>query len=111
MLNTPSYLNTGSKAAVFNAPTDWVVGSNGIADDTFYSVQVIATTAPSQAVQIDAIKVCKMLKMSFNVPQSALMTISFEDHPYLLQVGEAIIPFFSYTSSFNRIEIAYKINP
>jgi len=29
----------------------------------------------------------------------------------LLQVGESIIPFFSYTNASNRLEIAYKISP
>lgn len=112
LINTPTYSTTGIKAIVFDAPTDWVVGHGGeTADNEMYSIQVISTTAPSQAVNINSIKVCKMLKFADIVPQGGSLNVDFGDHPYLLQVGETIIPFFSYTNSLNRIDMTYKINP
>lgn len=112
LLNTPSYAATGVQVIVFNAPIDWAVGDGSeSADNTLYSIQVISTTAPSQAVQIDSLKIGKMLKYAENVLESASVNIDFGVEPYLLQVGETIIPFFSYSGSSNRLEIAYKINP
>lgn len=112
LLNTPAYSATGIQAIVFDAPIDWAAGDgNEDADNSLYSIQVISTTAPSLAIQINSLKIAKMLKYSGIVPQGASVSIDFEAEPYLLQVGEAIIPFFSYTNASNRIEIAYKINP
>ncbi len=112
LLNTPVYSATGIQVIVFNAPIDWAVGDGTeSADETLYSIQVISTTAPSQAVQINSLKIGKMLKYADNVLQNASVNLNFEDQPYLLQAGEAIIPFFSYSNASNRLEIAYKINP
>lgn len=112
LLNTPAYSATGIQVIVFNAPTDWVVGDGSEdADSTLYSIQVISTTAPSQAVQINSLKVGKMLKYGVGILEGGSVSLNFEDQPYLLQVGETIIPFFSYTSASNRLEITYKINP
>lgn len=111
LLNTPSYAATGIQAIVFNAPIDWVAGDGSEdGDSTFYSIQVISTTAPSQAVQINSIKVGKMLKYADSVQSGASVSINFEDQPYLLQEGEVIIPFFSYTNASNRLELTYKIS-
>lgn len=112
LLNTPVYTATGTQVAVFNAPIDWVAGDGSEdANAEFYSIRVISTTAPSQAVQINSLKVGKMLKYSDFVLPGSSVSLNFEDQPYLLQAGEAIIPFFSYTNASNRLEITYKINP
>lgn len=112
MLNTPNFAVTGIQSLVFNAPTDWVAGDGSEdADNEFYSIQVIATTAPSQAVRIDSIKVCKMLKYAEYIQPGGALYLTFDTSPYLLQVGETIIPFFSYANSSNRIEMTYKISP
>lgn len=112
LLNTPVYTATGVQVIIFNAPIDWAAGDGTEdGDSTLYSIQVISTTAPSQAVQIDSLKIGKMLKYSDNVLPSATVNLNFEDQPYLLQVGETIIPFFSYANASNRLELTYKINP
>lgn len=112
LINTPVYSGAGIQAVVFNAPIDWAVGNGGTgADSALYTIEVIATTAPSQAVQINSLKVGKMLEFSHNVAQSARLSINFETQSYLLQASETIIPFFSYTNASNRLEITYKINP
>lgn len=112
LLNTPAYSATGIQVIVFNAPIDWVVGdSTEDTDSTLFSIQVISTTAPSQAVQINSLKIGKMLAYSSSVLPSASLEVDFDEESYLLQVGESIIPFFSYTNASNRLEIAYKISP
>lgn len=112
LLNTPSYSATGIQVAVFEAPTDWAAGDGSEdADSEMYSVQVIATTAPSQAVKIDSLKIGKMLSYSDAVEASGELEVSFDHEPFLLQVGEAIVPFFSYTDPSNRLELTYKISP
>jgi hypothetical protein len=112
LLNTPSYSATGIQVIVFNAPVDWAVGDGTEdGDSTLYSIQVISTTAPSQAVQINALKIGKMLAYNEAVLPGASLEVDFDEQPYLLQVSEAIIPFFSYSNASNRLEIAYKISP
>jgi hypothetical protein len=112
LLNTPLYSGSDIQAIIFNAPIDWVAGNGGTgADNSLYTIQVIATTAPSQAVNINSLKVGKMLEYSSDVPQSGRLSLNYENDPYLLQAGETIIPFFSYTNASNRLEITYKINP
>ncbi len=112
LLNTPAYSATGIQVIAFNAPVDWVVGdSTEDGDSTLFSIQAISTTAPSQAVQINSLKIGKMLSYCESVLPAASLEVDFEQEPYLLQVGEAIIPFFSYSNASNRLEIAYKISP
>ncbi len=112
LLNTPSYSATGIQVILFEAPVDWVVGdgSEG-ADSELFSIQVISTTAPSQAVQINSLKLGKMLSYNDSVEPSGALEVNFEDQPLLLQVGESILPFFSYTDPANRLELAYKVSP
>lgn len=112
LLNTPDFSTTGVQVLLFNAPTDWVVGDGTeTTDDTLYSIQIISTTAPSQAVQVNSVAVCKMLAYADYVQPGGSVYANFDTSPYLLQVGESIIPFFSYANSSNRIDMTYKINP
>lgn len=112
LLNTPDFSTTGVQSILFNPPTDWVVGDGTEAtDDTLYSIQIISTTAPSQAVQINSVAICKCLEYAENIGPGGSLYVTFDVSPYLLQVGESIIPFFSYANSANRIDMTYKINP
>jgi hypothetical protein len=52
-----------------------------------------------------------MLAYNEAVLPGASLEVDFDEQPYLLQVSEAIIPFFSYSNASNRLEIAYKISP
>lgn len=111
-LQTPSFATTGIKALVFNVPSDWAVGdgSEG-ADASLYSIQVIATTAPSQAVQINSLKLGRLLAYSDAIAASGSLEVDLSSEPLLLQVGESILPFFSYTNASNRLDADYKISP
>lgn len=111
LLHTPVYLTTGIQAIVFNSPIDWVVGdSTEGGDATLFSIRCLATTAPDQAVQIDSLKLGRMIKYYNSVPAFGSLDVDFESDPYLLQSQESIIPFFSYASASNTISIDYKIN-
>lgn len=111
LLNTPLYSATGIQVIAFNAPVDWVVGdSTEDGDSTLFSIRVLATTAPSQAVQINSIRFGKLLKYSDSVPASGNLEIDFDSQPFLLQGGESIIPFFSYSNASNTIGIDYKVS-
>lgn len=111
VLNSPAYAPAGVQALVFQAPVDWVVGdSTEDGDSTMYSVRMLATTAPSQAVQFNSLSVLKLLKMQ-EIADKASLDLDFSGSPLLLQGGESFIPFFSYTSSNNRIDLNYKVNP
>lgn len=109
--NTPVYSATGVMALVFQAPVDWAVGdSTEGGDETLYSVRMLATTAPSQAVTFDSLKVLHLLQMQ-EIADKASLEVDFSESPLLLQAGEVPVPFFSYTSTRNRIDLSYKINP
>lgn len=113
LLNTPVYTATGIQLITFNAPIDWAVSSGVIAgtDSSMYAIRVLATTAPGTAVRINGLRIAKMIKYQDAVLPNSYMTVDFEEEPYLLQSGEAIIPSFSYTNGSNRLELAYKYNP
>lgn len=111
LLNTPSYSATGIQVLVFNAPNDWVVGSNSLADEALFSIQILATTAPSQAVKINSCIIGKMLKYSDSILQNQWFEVNFGNDAILLQQGEYIMPFFSYTNASNRLDMTYRISP
>ena len=107
VINSVSYSATGRQCLVFAPPTDWAVNADG-----YYAVRVQATTAPSQAVQIDALKVCELLAFREEVLPKGQLAINFETgRQLLLQGGEEIIPFFAFSSSSNTMEASYQINP
>jgi len=112
LLNTPSYTATGIQVLLFEPPVDWAVGDGTEdADSTLYSIRVISTTAPSQAVQINSLRLGRLLAYSDAVAPSGALEVDFDKDPLLLQIGETILPFFSYTDSSNRLELAYKVSP
>lgn len=111
VLNSPAYTPAGVQALVFQAPVDWATGDGSEdGDSTLYSVRMLATTAPSQAVQFNALRVLKLIKMQ-ELADKASLDLDFSGSPLLLQGGESFIPFFSYTSPNNRIDLNYKVNP
>lgn len=110
--NTPSFAATGKQVILFEPPIDWEAGdgSEG-ADSSLYSIRVLATTAPSQAVQIDELVICKVLAYREDVMPKACLTLDLSERKLLLQQGEGIIPFFQFASSLNTLEASYQINP
>lgn len=110
--NTPSYAATGEQTILFDPPLDWTPGDGSEdADSSFYSIRVLATTAPSQAVQIDEMKVCKVLAYREEVLPKATLALDLSERKLLLQQGESILGFFQFSDSSNKLEATYQINP
>lgn len=110
--NEPVYSATGQQTILFDPPSDWVTGDGSEGgDNELYSIRVLATTAPSQAVQIDELAICKLLAYREEVPSKASVLIDLDVRKLLLQQGESVIPFFQFPSSLNTLEASYQINP
>lgn len=112
LLNSPVYTATGKMVILFAAPLDWAVGDgSNSTDDTKYSIKITASTAPSQAVQVNELKVCKTIAYRQEVADNGVLILDMGNSPLLLQQGETVIPYFSTANAANRLEIAYKLNP
>lgn len=109
--NIIDYTTTGKKVIAFSPPIDWVVGdgSEGGASD-LYSVRVLATTAPSQAVQADSMFVAKFIVYREDVPAKGQLQVVFDTRPLLLEQGETLVPYFESTSAGNVVEASYQFN-
>lgn len=112
LFNTPSYASTGKKAILFTPPIDWAVGAGSLGpDETFYSVRVRATTGPSQAVKVSAMKVCRVVAFRNNIAADQQLQVLFDTRQLLLQQGESVIGFFETANAANSMEVSYQINP
>lgn len=113
-LNTsqaPVYTGTGYIYLTFNPPVDWARGDGGMGVNTGYSIRVRASTAPSQAVQIDSLRVARWLCYNASLPATSRIQVLFEQHPDLLDVGEALVPYFQTANNSNAIEAAFQQAP
>lgn len=105
--NSVAYSATGRQCLLFAPPVDWESDANGM-----YTIRIQATTAPGTAVQVDSLKPCKLLAYREEVPSKGELLITFDSgRQLLLQAGQQIIPFFSFSNSSNTIEASYQISP
>lgn len=112
LAQTPSYSATGQTQIVFMPPSDWVIGSGVTGADTNkYSIRVLATTAPTQAVKFDSLALGLWLAYRKSIGSTQQLQILFKERPLLMDANESIIPYFSVASSSNSVEVAYQINP
>lgn len=107
----PVYTGTGVVHLTFNPPGDWVKGDNGMGANNGYSIRVRSTTAGGQAVQITALRVAHWLCYRQTVPSVGQVQVIFDQHPKLLESGEAIVPYYSTASNLNSIEAAFQTAP
>ncbi len=109
--NTLTYTTTGKKVIAFNAPIDWEVGDGTEGgDNTLYSIRVLATTAPSQAVQADSMFIGKLIVFREDVPSKGQLQVVFEAKPLLLEQGETLVPYFETVAAGNVVEASYQFN-
>jgi len=107
LINIPFYTAVGQQNLVFAPPVDWARDAEDL-----YAIRVRVTTAPTQDVMIDALKVCELLAYREFVPPKGELLLRFEEpKQLLLQQGEEIIPFFAFSSTSNTMETSYQINP
>lgn len=106
LISTPSYASTGRQEILFTAPVDWASVSG------YYNVRVTASTAPGTVVEINTLKVINVLTYREGVSPKAELELSFEEPKQLLLQGQAeIIPYFSFSSPSNSMEMSYQISP
>ena len=111
MIETPTLTATGDKLFVFSSPRDWALGSTaGVGgSSSYYSIKVIATTAPSQAVRATAVWVGKFLHFQEAVAENGNLHISYPyENPKLLNGGEGIMPYFKNASPSNLVTGLYQ---
>jgi hypothetical protein len=96
----------GISVLMFNSPVDWELDSGEM-----YSIKITATTAPGQALEIDGMKVCKVLAYREGILPKGELLLNFDTRQLLLQQGEQIVGFFAYASAANTMEASYQINP
>ena len=108
----PSSYAVGMQHILFPPSYLWVKGGNyaGL-DSNKFSLRVRATTAPSQAVQVSAYKICKLITYRESVEAAQSVEANFMDSQYLLEQGEGLYPYFSIPSINNAVELVYRLNP
>lgn len=107
-LEVASYGATGDVYIAFQAPSDWVKGGPAGLDQSQYAVQVAATTAPTQAVQISALWILEFADFYFAVANNAAAQLSFPDtKPILLRGGEGLCPYFATANAANAFGAFY----
>jgi hypothetical protein len=105
---TPVYTGTGYVHATFNPPVDWVKGDNGMGVNTGYAIRVRSTTAGGQAVQVTSMRVARWFCYNQSLPATSRVQVIFDQHPDLLDNGEALVPYFQTANNLNAIEAAYQ---
>ena len=115
--DTIVYTSTGNVTMTMFPSIDWVVGtSSGILDSAItpaYSMRLLATAAPSQAVTINSMWVGYALAYGDTVADNAALTYpavhSANNNAVLtLQGQEGIMPFFSTANALNMASVLYK---
>lgn len=108
----PATYATGTQIVVFQAPIDWVAGTDatvGGADGKF-SILVRATTHPTNAVVANDLWVGKFLCYSKVIVDGGFLELpNFELFPLILEGNEAILPYFSAANANNSVVIYYVV--
>lgn len=90
---------------VFYPPLDWAKGS-GVAgtDSSKYYIQVLATTAPGQAVKVTNAWAAQPLKLSPQLANNADLVFDVsQERPIPFEQGESLIPYFGGSANAANI--------
>ena len=105
-------LATGTNVYIIAPPFDWQVGSDIVGTDTsLYTLIITASTAPSADVNVSAFLPAQGIVIRDDVGSLQALSVAFEDHQYLLNQGEYLLPYFEHADDNNVLEISYRINP
>lgn len=111
--NSFVYTSAASIGIAFAPPLDWAQGNGSVIADLAsgagYCIRVRGTTAPSQAVKISALSVSRFW-MYRQISSKAHLTVSFDEQPALLEVGESVQAFFATAANNNSAEVEYRVN-
>lgn len=109
----PTYTATGTALVVFNAPTDWVVGTTAAVggDSSNYNILVRATTAGSDTATADSAWVGQFLDFQEGVADNGSLELNLNiDRPLILDGNEAVYPYFGGTANaLNTMRVLYSI--
>lgn len=109
----PDYTATGYENLLFSAPHDWVAGTTAAVGGSsdLYSLMAVATTAPSQAVQIDSLSISYLIGFQDALADNGNLEISYNEMlPLLLEAGESVIPFFGTAAAGNLVSGTYQVS-
>lgn len=114
----PSSFATGTQLVFFAVPIDWVQGGSGAtgADSSKYHIRGIATTAPGQIVNANAIWVGQLLDYAYQVANnlSATFETAYPDatmDPTTFEAQDYVLPYFGGTANkSNLVQVKYLIN-
>lgn len=110
IIEVADYSATGDKLLVFAAPRDWVKGSTPAVggDSDKYSLQLITTTAPGQAVQANDVWAGHFLHFQENVAPSGLLSLTYaEKFCRILDSQEGLLPYFKVANPKNMVTAKY----
>jgi hypothetical protein len=107
----PTAYAAGVQFIVFNAPVDWVPGTSvGVGgSSSLYSIKVVATTAPANAVSASSLWVAEMLDFHTALASKGILEMEFPIKPLVLSGDEAIIPYFGTADAKNTIMGTYAV--
>jgi len=111
-ISLPTAYTAADISLVFNPPNNWAKGGpSGFGlDPDMYHIVVTASTAPSQAVIANAVKVISMFQIKKSVADKGeLMTDLTATEGIILQSGEGIVPYFSNSHVDNNVQVVYRI--
>lgn len=109
----PSSYAVGEQLIVFNPPLDWVAGTTAAVggDQSYYYIQMVATTAPSTAVLATSVDVVYLYDYQKSLP--SLSHVDFDlsaSEGVVLNSKEGVVGYFSgANSSANTLMVAYRV--
>ncbi len=114
-VDVPATWGVGINTILFVPPHDWATGTtDAVGGDTDkYSLRVIASTAPGQAVQATSIIVGELIEFKEGVLDNAELVftspqIGRGNNGLLLEAGSGIIPYFGTAAAANKVSFLYE---
>lgn len=113
LLDTPSFAGTGDTYLTFQEPLDWITNS-GTAVSTvggtagYYSIKVLATTAPSSTAALATVMwVVSLYDWKEGVTDNAVLNIPPADAEQGIEVvgGSSIVPYFGTAAAGNSVSL------
>jgi len=109
--SAPSAYTAGEQVIMFNPPLDWQQGSTAAVggDASYYYIELVATTAPSTAVQANSLGVAQLFDYQKSLP--SLSYVDFDLSPsegVVLNAKEGVVGYFSGSNNAsNTLMVAY----
>lgn len=102
------FTGTGANVVVFLPPLDWKAGGPAGLDSSKYSIRVTASTAPNTAIIIDDLWSGALLEFYAAIADKTGVVLEFDTlHPFILEAGEGIMPYFGTANAANGMTISY----